>query len=412
MKKRILALSLAAAMVVGALASCAKEEAVVSSTATEARDVTLTMWGSNEDQAYLRSVCDKFQTEYAASHDDVKSVTIDIKAVGEDNSATEVMKDPAAAADLFGVPTDQIKRLVDAQAIFAMPDDVAAEIKAYVGDLNYGGTVYDGKCYGFPYTVNIADALYYNTDVFTEEEVKSLNTMLEKDIGDVKPFGISSSAFFCATWFFTAGAELFTNNDPSICTFDSDECVEMMKFVQENASKIYIQGDAANLITDGGLAAWCDGSWAVQSMQKAFGDKMGCTVLPKVKVGDKEYQMKCFGGVKFYAVNANSKESNVAFELAKYIYSEENQTLRYAMRGCIPTAVSLQSDAAIVSDPTVKAYNDMIEFAVTQSSAIPGVWWSDAENVFKSIYEGKVAPDAIKQTLTDAVATWKEAAAQ
>ena len=46
MKKRILALSLAAAMLVGAMASCNAKEEVVSSQAVEARDISLTLWGS------------------------------------------------------------------------------------------------------------------------------------------------------------------------------------------------------------------------------------------------------------------------------------------------------------------------------------------------------------------------------
>ena len=122
MKKRILALSLAAAMVVGALASCNGSETPVTSSqeAVEARDVSLVLWGSQEDQDYLKGVAADFCTKYSADHEDVKSVAIEVQVVGEDNSANEVMKDPSAAADVFGMPTDQIKRLADAKAIFAM----------------------------------------------------------------------------------------------------------------------------------------------------------------------------------------------------------------------------------------------------------------------------------------------------
>ena len=51
MKRRILALSLAAAMVVGALASCTTKTEEVSSV-VETRDVKLTLWGSEQDQAF------------------------------------------------------------------------------------------------------------------------------------------------------------------------------------------------------------------------------------------------------------------------------------------------------------------------------------------------------------------------
>ncbi len=410
MKKRILALSLAAAMVVGALASCNGSETPVTSSqeAVEARDVSLVLWGSQEDQDYLKGVAADFCTKYSADHEDVKSVAIEVQVVGEDNSANEVMKDPAAAADVFGMPTDQIKRLADAKAIFAMPDDVAADIKAFVGQANYDGTVYDGKSYGYPYTVNIAQALYYNTDVFTEEDVASLNKMLEKDIGDVKAFGIDAGAFHSATWYFTGGAELFTNSDKNVCTFDNDDSVAILKFVQENKDKIFIKGgDAANMIKDGKLAAWGDGSWAVQGMKAAFGDKMGVAKMPTITVDGKDYQMKCFGGVKFYAVNAASKEPEVAIALAQFISNEENQMKRYEMRQAIPTAVSLQDNAKIKEDPSVKAYAEQMAFTVVQSPVIPGGWWEDSKALFESIYNGEVAADDIKAKVAEHVASWK-----
>ena len=232
--------------------------------------------------------------------------------------------------------------------------------------------------------------------------------MLEKDIGDVKAFGIDAGAFHSATWYFTGGAELFTNSDKNVCTFDNDDSVAILKFVQENKDKIFIKsGDAANMIKDGKLAAWGDGSWAVQGMKAAFGDKMGVAKMPTITVDGKDYQMKCFGGVKFYAVNAASKEPEVAIALAQFISNEENQLKRYEMRQAIPTAVSLQDNAKIKEDPSVKAYAEQMAFTVVQSPVIPGGWWDDSKALFESIYNGEVAADDIKAKVAEHVASWK-----
>lgn len=409
MKKRILALSLAAALVVGAMASCTKKEEPVSS--AEARDVALTLWGAQDDQDFLKEVSADFAKSYADEHADVSSVTVDVQIVGEDQSSKEVLKDINAAADVFGIPSDQTKQFVDAKAIYAMPEAVTKEITAVVGELNVSKAFYDGSYYGFPYADNTAQIMYYNTDVFSAEEAGNLNTMLEKNLGDVKTLGHEGNGFDSTTWYFTVGAELFTGGDKSVCTMDSDECVEALKFVQANAGKIYVNStdDAVSMIKDGKLAAWLAGSWNAQKMKDAFGDKLGVAVLPKVTINGKEYQMKCFGGVKYYAVNAASKEPEVAIALAKFLSSEETQLKRFEVRGAIPTATGLAENETVTSDPIASAYMTQCKNTVVQQPIIPGAWWGDTEAIFKDVYDGNLKDDAIKAKLTEAVASWKAA---
>ncbi len=411
MKKRILALSLAAALVVGALASCTTQEKVDTSS-VETRSVSLTLWGAEADQDFLKSTVADFAKQYADEHADVSDVTVDVKIVGEDQTATEALKDINAAADVFGVPGDQTASLADAKAIYAMPDDVANEIKALVGDDAANGTFYNGSYYGFPYTPNTAQVMYYNKEVYTEDDVKSLNTMLEKDLGGAKNFGIESGAFHSTTFYFTAGGELFTGSDKTVCTFDSPECAAMLAFVQQNNSKIWTGSadDAVNMIKDGQLAAWLAGSWDIDKIEEAFGkDKVSAVCLPKVTVDGKEYQMKCFGGIKYYAVNAASKEPEVAIALAQYLTSEDVQLKRFEARRCIPTAKSLADNAEIKGDATVNAYVEQNNGnVVVQEPVIPGNWWSDAEALFKDIHSGKIPAAKIQEELTKHVASWKE----
>ncbi len=410
MKRRILALSLASAMVVGALASCSTTAEPVSSQAVEARDVSLVLWGAEQDQDFLKAQAAEFATKYTSEHEDVKSITVDVKIVGEGDSATEALKDINAAADVFGVPGDQTGALADAKAIYAMPDDVANQIKALVGESTAAKTFYNGSYYGFPYAPNTAQALYYNTDIFTEDDVKSLNTMLEKEGVTAKVLGNETGAFHSTTWYFTGGGELFTGSDKSICTFDTDECAAVLEFMQNNNDKLWVgsSDDAVNLIKDGGLAAWLAGSWDSQKMKDAFGDKMGVTALPTVTVDGKDYQMKCFGGVKYYAVNAASKEPEVAIALAEYLSSADVQLKKYEASGAIPTALALLDNATIKADPVAVAYMQQGENIVVQEPVIPGDWWGDAEALYKSIFNKEVVGrDAIKAEVAKHVESWK-----
>ena len=180
MKRRILALSLAAAMVVGALASCTAKTEEVSSV-VETRDVKLTLWGSENDQAFLKEVAAAWATQYAADNADVASATVDVQIKGEDVATTDALNDIEAAADVFGVANDQLAQLTAANAIYQMPDSVVSDIKAIVGDSFLGSTMCDGNYYGFPYAPNTAEILFYNKEFYTDDEAKNLNTMLEKD---------------------------------------------------------------------------------------------------------------------------------------------------------------------------------------------------------------------------------------
>lgn len=409
MKKRILALSLASALVVGAMASCQTEKKVESSS-VETREVALTLWGAEADQDFLKEVSSDFAKKYVDEHADVTKLTIDVKIVGEDQSATEALKDINVAADVFGVPGDQTAQLADAKAIYAMPDEVNARIVDLVGQSTADKTLYNGKYYGFPYAPNTAQCLYYNKDIFTEDDVKSLNTMLEKeDTKGAKVLGTETSAFHAATWWLSVGGELFTGSDKSVCTFDSAECVEALKFVQENAGKMWIgaSDDAASMIKDGKLASWLAGSWDAAKFKDAFGDKFAIATLPTMKVGDKEYQMKCFGGVKYYAVNAATKEPEVSIALAEYLASADVQLKKYEKTGAIPTALSLLDNEKIKADPITSAYMAQGENIVVQEPCIPGNWWGDAEALYKDIFNGVIKADGIEAALKEHVASWK-----
>ena len=212
MKKRILALSLAAAMLVGAMASCSAKEEVVSSQAVEARDISLVLWGSENDNAFLKETAAEWATAYAAEHEDVKSVTVDVQIKGEDVATTDALNDMSAAADVFGCANDQLAQLTASNAIYKMPESVVNDIKAVVGDSFLASTMCDGSYYGFPYAPNTAEILFYNKEFYTDEEAKSLNAMLEKDLGGVTNLAvdIDDQSWNSMTWFATAGAELYT----------------------------------------------------------------------------------------------------------------------------------------------------------------------------------------------------------
>jgi len=407
MKKRILALSLAAAMLVGAMASCNAKEEVVSSQAVEARDISLVIWGSEQDKDFLKEVSSAWAEKYAAEHEDVKSVTVDVQIKGEDNSAEEANNDITAAADVFGIASDKIQGLAEANAIYKIPEAVANDIKAIVGDnTTFSSTYWDGTCYGVPYTDNTAAILYYDNTVYSAEDAKSLNTILEKGKLATEVGG----GWHDMMWLATAGTTFFQNDDKSDINITPDTA-KMLAFVaaQVKEGKIVdVPGadDAAALATDGQVSAVIHGAWARDKFEKAFGEKYGVAELPCVTIegsGLNNAHMKCWGGSKLNVINANTKEPEAAMSLALDIISLDNQIKRFEMAGKSPASPSLLDKVS--SDATV--YANVAQSSLTLKASPlnnSGGYWGAIGGIMDEISAGKLTEEADIQAKLDEAA--------
>ena len=413
MKRRILALSLAAAMVVGALASCTTKTEEVSSV-VETRDVKLTLWGSENDQAFLKEVAAAWATQYAADNADVASATVDVQIKGEDVATTDALNDIEAAADVFGVANDQLAQLTAANAIYQMPDSVVSDIKAIVGDSFLGSTMCDGNYYGFPYAPNTAEILFYNKEFYTDDEAKNLNTMLEKDLGGVTNLAvdIDDQSWNSMTWFATAGAELYTGGDKTVNTMNKPEVTAMLTWLQQQiqAKKIVdidSPDNAAAMLKDKAVGAIFYGAWNKAAFQEALGDNYGVADLPSVTVDGacNNQHLVCFGGNKMLVLNATTKEPEAALSLAQAIISEENQLKRFQMVQQTPTAPALATNADIAADPGVAAEVAQGGYTLT-NQPLNGTagYWDLEKAVVSDLYKGNITADQIQGKLDEMVA--------
>lgn len=406
MKKRILALSLAAAMLVGAMASCNAKEEVVSS-AVEAKDVKLVLWGSENDQAFLKEVSAEWATKYAAEHDDVKTCEVQVDIKGEDVAAGDAMNDMSAAADVFGIPSNNLGGLSAADAIYEMPSPVVDSIKEIVGGA-IDSTFYNGKYYGFPYAPNTAEIMYYNKTMYTEDEVKDLGTMLAKDLGDVTNLIADiNSSWNSMTWIATAGGQLFTGGDKTVNTLNKAEVTDMLVWLKEqiDAKKIVDADSAescAGLLKDGKAAALFYGRWSAQAFADALGDNYAVCELPSLN----GKHLTCFGGGKMLVVNAQSKEAEAAFDLSLYLIGEEAQLKRFETVQNTPTAYKLADNEKVKADPSVAA--EVAQGAYTVNSSPlndDSKYWDLEAAVMTSLYNGELADkDAIQAALDKLVA--------
>lgn len=84
-----------------------------------AEDATLKLWGSQDDQAYLQEAISMFKEDYPVA----AGWNIETAIIGSADAKDEVLKDPAAAADVFEFASDQLAALVDAGTLYKITTD-------------------------------------------------------------------------------------------------------------------------------------------------------------------------------------------------------------------------------------------------------------------------------------------------
>ena len=413
--KKFLSGALATAMVAG-LVGCGGGDTTESTTAApngndtsaentetaETKDVTLTVWGPQEDQAavdgydegILKAMCDKFNEEHPEWN-----IIFEYGVCSEGDAKDTVTKDVAAAADVYMFANDQIPVLVENGALAQLGGSTVDTIKAEQDATMVDSVTYNDGIYGVPFTSNTW-FMYYDKSKFTEDEVKSLDTMMEKDLGD----GVTNFAFpldnswYIASFYYAAGGTLFGDgtDENGGCTFDDENGVAMTKYLAALASnpKFSNEKDGSSIakFQDGKLGAYCSGSWDAEAIKEALGDNFGVTQLPTVNVNGTEGQIKAFAGSKAIGVNPQCADPEVAVALAAYLGSEECQQIRFDTRGIIPTNKAVAESDSVKADAVATAQaNTIANTAVVQPmlSAMDS-YWTPAETMGKELVQGDV----------------------
>jgi arabinogalactan oligomer/maltooligosaccharide transport system substrate-binding protein len=143
------------------------------------------------------------------------------------------------------------------------------------------------------------------------------------------------------------------------------------------------------------------GSWDAASVKEALGDNMGCAQLPTITINGEAKQLKSFAGSKCVGVNKQTKNMKAAMDLAAFLANVDSQKMHYEMRGIIPAATALASDAAVKANiVAVAEANTMANTSVAQP-VIPemGNYWTPAGTMGGAIANGDVTEDiAAEQT--------------
>ncbi len=124
---------------------------------------------------------------------------------------------------------------------------------------------------------------------------------------------------------------------------------------------------------DGSVIAGISGVWNAVAIGEAWGKDMGASKLPSYTCDGRQVQMASFSGCKLIGVNAYSKHPVWAARLAEWITNEDNQTLRFEMRGQGPSDLKVADSEEIRQSPAIAALLEQSDSGI-RSQSLQEIW--------------------------------------
>ena len=401
MKKKVVSVLLVAAMTATMVAGCgSKGSNSASGTEGSGDDKwsgTITVWSPQEDQdtGWLAKECEAFNEAHPEW-----DITFKYGVCAEGDVKTTVTQDVKKAADVYMLANDNIPDLVAANALAELGGSYLEDVQANNSESIASSVTYNDQLVAFPFSSNTW-FMYYDKSVYSEDDIKSFDTMLEK--GKVS-FPLSNS-WYIQAFYVGNGCTLFgdgTEADKGV-DFGGDKAAAVTNYLVDLAANPNFINDAdgAGLagLRDGSVNAVFSGTWDAEAVKEALGDNMGVAALPTFTLDGKECQMKSFMGSKAIGVNPNAENMQASMALAAYLASEDAQKDHYDMRNILPsnTNIDVSSDqiAAAVSD-TMKN-TSIVQPLLSEMSN----YWSPAENMGKNIIAGEITHDNAAEKTED-----------
>lgn len=409
--KRKLFSCLFAVMVFGmALTGCnGKEDKKTGKSSTEtkkagSKDVKLSIWAGEEDKDYLATVTQKFIDENKSE----ANITIEWSPMVERECRDNLLGDVLNAPDLYTTTDGDIQSIAAGGAASPVtnPDEIRANnLEAAVDSLTINDTIY-----GYPITADNGYFLYYNKKYLSEKDIQSLDKILETAAKNKKKFAMNwSSGWYLYSFYGQTGLKVGLNEDgvTNFCDWNSKENSITGVDVANALMKIGKNPGFSNTedwikgFKNGSVIACVSGIWDESTLQSILGKNFGAAKLPTYTCAGEQIQMACYFGYKMIGVNPYSDHLEWAHKLANFISNEENQKLRFELRGQGPSNINAAESDEVKQDAAIQAVIAQSEFSEPQRLGVN--FWDAATELGNILSTGKIQEKSIQAQLDKTV---------
>ncbi len=305
-------------------------------------------------------------------------------------------QDVDKAADVFVFSSTGLENLCQANAITEWGGSYMQAVQENYPKSLVDTLYYEGGLFGVPITTNTY-FMYYDKSVYSEEDVKSLDTMLEKGkVAYPLNDGYYLAAFYLAAnegaFFGPDGADReagVTLNDESAVAVTNTlvDLVANPNFIVASPS------DAIAMMREGNCSAYVCGTWQAAQTEEALGENYGVAMLPTVKINGTDTQIRPFTSSKAMGVKSSTQYPEVSLNLALYLAGYDSQKYHYETRGYVPCENALVDE--VQNDVICRVDSATVsEIAVPRGSFTEmSFFWTPAESMGNELRDGTVTHD-------------------
>lgn len=389
--KKTLALVLALVMVLG-LAACSGNKTETQTTEPTTPTGSSALAGTYDITVWVGEAAVDLTKKQIEDYNNSNELGIKFNAtvngVSEATSADQMLVDISVGADIYCFAQDQFARLVQGNALAELDAEAAKIVKAANDPGVVAAATSGEKMYAYPLTSDNGYFMYYDKSVIPDEDVDSLEKLIEdcEKAGKYFAFETNTSAWYIASWFFATGcvSEWTTDDNGGFIsvkdTFNSPEGLVAVKGMKKLVdSKFHVSSSSGDeFASDAAIVV--TGTWNFDAIQKLLGDHMGVTDLPSFEVDGKEYHLGSFNGCKLMGVKPQSDATRqLALQLlAEYLTDEARQMERFNELSWGPSNLNAQASDAVQNNPGLAALLKQNQYSRPQGQ-IHGAWWDIAK---------------------------------
>ena len=376
----------------------------------EGKTIYLNYAGTASDKAFNEGLFEDFKAARKAAGDK-NTYVIEYLEIGPDLVDSTVLDWTAPnAPDVYEAASDKIGILYQKGALAKLGGKYAEFIENYMAGFGATLVTMNGSYYAYPYTGDNTYYLQYDKSVFGEEDVKSIEALLDKAHAEGYKVAYNlETAFWGAAALFTFGADYSTSYDEDgnvieiKANFNGPEGLKAAKAIYQIMQHPAWVNDSGVPSAKSDVRATIGGTWDIANFKNRYGEDYGCAVMPTVTVDGDTKHLGCFVGGKFLGVNPQVSKGDsdrlvAAHELAMYLSGKEAQTKRYENFGIAPCHSEAKQHPSMVNDPNMIVLNEQAKFGHPQD-AIPAAFWTAPGTFVGGIKDGTVTLENIQEAI-------------
>ena len=336
------------------------EEYTNAGTEPKTEKITLTIWTPEGDQSGSHgSWLEKELAAFKEAHPEW-DLTIKTGVCQEADFVWKIEQNPGTAPDVFMYTNDQIPDLLSMNLLEELSGSTLEQVRQQNSAAMLNTVTFNGAVYGVPYAGNTW-LMYYDKRVFSNDDIKNIDTMLER--GKVG-FPLSSP-WYIHSFYAANGCTLFGENGDDLGAgfdFGGDKAAEVTDyFVDLAAIPNFIDTSLYSLaeMPENTVSCIFSGEYDYYSMIDEFGEEnLGVSVIPAFTLNGRQVQMKAFAGSRAIGINPDSGYPEAAEALAAFLGSTQAQQDHYDLCNILPADINLAMD-----DPLAIAQMNTLKYA-------------------------------------------------